>query len=69
MVPLSPYIAVHTVREALPLSIGCTALALLVFGAIKGRLAGASPVKSAVQTLLVGGLAAAAAFGLASLFG
>jgi VIT1/CCC1 family predicted Fe2+/Mn2+ transporter len=69
LVPLAPYIVVRTVSEALPLSVAFTAVALLGFGAVKGRLSGASPVKAALQTLLVGGLAAAAAFGLASLFG
>ncbi len=68
LVPLSPYIAVHTVAEAMPLSVGFTAVALLLFGGVKGRLSGVGVVKSAAQTLLVGGLAAGAAFGLASMF-
>nr|WP_296712259.1 VIT1/CCC1 transporter family protein [Rhodoblastus sp.] len=45
------------------------ALVLLVFGAVKGKLTGANPLKSSLQTALVGGLAAGAAFYLASLFG
>ncbi len=69
MVPLTPYIAVHTVKEALPLSVAFTAVALVVFGAVKGRLTGAGMLKASLQTLLVGGLAAGAAFFLASLFG
>jgi len=40
----------------------------LAFGAIKGRLTGMNLVRSAVQTLVVGGLAAGAAFGLAHAF-
>jgi VIT1/CCC1 family predicted Fe2+/Mn2+ transporter len=44
-------------------------VALLVFGAVKGRLTGADPLKAGLQTLFVGGLAAGAAFYLASLFG
>ena len=39
--------------------------ALGVFGAIKGRCTGTSVIRSALQTMLIGGLAAAAAFGLA----
>jgi VIT1/CCC1 family predicted Fe2+/Mn2+ transporter len=36
---------------------------------VKGRFTGAKPWKSGLQTLLVGGLAAAAAFTLAKLLG
>jgi len=39
-----------------------TGIALAIFGAVKGKLTGISMVKSAVQTTLVGGVAAAAAF-------
>jgi len=44
-----------------------TGVALAVFGYIKGRYTGAAPVRSAVQTTLVGGIAAAAAFAIARL--
>jgi VIT1/CCC1 family predicted Fe2+/Mn2+ transporter len=37
-------------------------LALLIFGYIKGRFTGTKPVRSGLQTALIGGLAAAAAF-------
>jgi VIT1/CCC1 family predicted Fe2+/Mn2+ transporter len=40
-------------------------LALLVFGYVKGRYTGAGPFKSAMQTTVIGGLAAAAAFAIA----
>jgi VIT1/CCC1 family predicted Fe2+/Mn2+ transporter len=65
IIPLCPYLAVSTARTALPISIGVTLIALIVFGYVKGRFTGASPKRSAMQTALVGGLAAAAAFGLA----
>jgi VIT1/CCC1 family predicted Fe2+/Mn2+ transporter len=42
-------------------------VALLVFGGVKGRLTGAGTLRSAMQTLLIGGLAAAAAYLLARL--
>jgi VIT1/CCC1 family predicted Fe2+/Mn2+ transporter len=32
---------------------------------VKGRFTGARPIRSAIQTALIGGLAAAVAFGLA----
>lgn len=68
LIPLLPYIVSDHLRTALVYSIGCTGLALVIFGAVKGRLTGISMVKSAFQTALVGGLAASAAFYLAHLF-
>ena len=68
LVPLVPYMLVHDTHAALPVSAGFTLVALLVFGVVKGRFTGAGPVRSGFQTVLVGGLAAAAAFALARLF-
>ena len=65
LIPLAPYFIVATAARALAVSVGCTLLALFVFGYVKGRFTGARPVQSALQTALVGGLAAAAAFGIA----
>jgi VIT1/CCC1 family predicted Fe2+/Mn2+ transporter len=62
LVPLSPYMLTRHSRDALVASIAVTLLALLVFGYVKGRFTGGTPVKSALQTALVGGLAATAAF-------
>jgi len=45
------------------------AVALLAFGGIKGHFTGINKAKSAAQTLLVGGLAAAVAYALAHAFG
>ena len=69
LIPLAPYMLLHTVKAAMPVSVAFTGLALLVFGAVKGRLTGGGALKSSLQTLMVGGLAAGAAFWLASLFG
>jgi VIT1/CCC1 family predicted Fe2+/Mn2+ transporter len=66
LVPLLPYM-LGTTRTALPASVGITLLALLLFGAVKGRVTGAGTVRSGLQTVIIGGLAAAAAFGLAHL--
>jgi vacuolar iron transporter family protein len=66
-IPLAPYLFTSHVRTALPSSIALTLAALTVFGYIKGRFTGAQPGRSAAQTVLVGGLAAAAAFILARL--
>ena len=49
-------------REGMTFTVTLTLLALLVFGAFKGRFTGASPLRSGFQTLIIGGVAAAAAF-------
>jgi vacuolar iron transporter family protein len=67
-IPLAPYMVMPDVYSALTWSVLITIVALAVFGFIKGRVAGTSPVRSALQTTFTGGLAAAAAFGLARLF-
>jgi len=64
-IPLFPYMVWSQVRNALWISSGITLLALFVFGLIKGRFTGVSPLRSGAQTALIGGLAAAAAFGIA----
>lgn len=68
LVPLAPYILMKQVMPALWVSICVTLLALFVFGAIKGHYTGVKPLRGGLQTVLVGGLAAAAAFFIARLF-
>jgi VIT1/CCC1 family predicted Fe2+/Mn2+ transporter len=65
LIPLAPYFVVTAAVRALAVSVVCTLLALFVFGYVKGHFTGARPIRSALQTALVGGLAAAAAFGIA----
>jgi len=67
LVPLAPYILMKQVTPALWISVGVTLLALFVFGSIKGHYTGLRPLRGGVQTALVGGLAAAAAFFIARL--
>ena len=69
LVPLAPYMLLHEAHVALTVSIGVTLAALAIFGGVKGHFTGTSPVRSALQTVLVGGLAAGAAFGLAKAIG
>src|SRR5205085_2543807 len=64
-IPLGPYILVSAASTALLISVVVTLIALAVFGYIKGRFTGSSPIRSAIQTVLIGGLAATAAFLLA----
>jgi len=61
-IPLSPYMVFHSSRQALLWSALVTLAALGVFGYIKGRFTGSRPGRSALQTIVIGGLAAGAAF-------
>jgi len=65
LIPLGPYILLREAAVALSISIAVTLAALAVFGFVKGRFTGARPWKSAFQTTLIGGVAAAAAFAIA----
>ncbi len=68
-IPLSPYMLLAHARQALYISVLVTLLALFFFGFVKGHFTGANVLRSAVQTTLIGGVAAAAAFGIARLIG
>src|SRR2546422_2423775 len=61
-IPLAPYIIAGRPLTALLFSIGVTLLALLIFGFVKGRFTGTKPLRSALQTALIGSAAAGAAF-------
>ena len=62
IIPLSAYLVFADAHRALWVSVGVTLVALGIFGGIKGRFTGAPVVRSGLQTTLIGGLAAAAAF-------
>lgn len=66
LIPLSSYMFLNDINDALIVSIFSTMIALGLFGAVKGYLTGMSAVKSAMHTIFVGGLAASAAYGIAS---
>ena len=65
LVPLSSYMAVDNLKTALTFSVVVTLAALFVFGYVKGRMTGIAPLRGGLQTVVIGGLASAAAFGLA----
>jgi vacuolar iron transporter family protein len=67
LIPLLPYILVADNFAALKLSVAITLLALAIFGALKGKLVGTGWLRSATQTVLIGGAAAGVAYALASL--
>jgi VIT1/CCC1 family predicted Fe2+/Mn2+ transporter len=66
-IPLTPYMIAHTPSSALLFSVAVTLGALVVFGFIKGRFTGTRPLRSALQTALIGSTAAGAAFLIARL--
>lgn len=65
MVPLSSYMVMDNLSVALKFSVAVTLAALFVFGYVKGHLTGIAPLRGGLQTVVIGGLASAAAFGLA----
>jgi VIT1/CCC1 family predicted Fe2+/Mn2+ transporter len=66
LIPLAPYMLVSSARGALMFSIVFTLVALLIFGFVKGKFTTARPLRSALQTALIGALAAGAAFLIAT---
>ena len=65
VIPLSAYVFLSDSGQALRLSTIVTLVSLAVFGGIKGRFTGVPVLRSGLQTCVIGGLAAAAAFGIA----
>ena len=65
LIPLLPYMLVRDVGGALRASILLTVIALAVFGGVKGQLTGGRALRSSLQTVVIGGLAAAVAFAIA----
>jgi len=66
-IPLSPYIFLSHAGVGLIVSVAVTITALAFFGFVKGHFTGARPLRSSIQTTLIGGLAAGAAFAIARL--
>src|SRR5579885_925930 len=67
LIPLFPYLLMASAKKALPISAIVTLSALLIFGYIKGRFTSIHPLRGAIQTMFIGGLAAMVAFGIARL--
>jgi VIT1/CCC1 family predicted Fe2+/Mn2+ transporter len=66
LVPLAPYLVLD-VDLAVPLSVLLTGVALFALGVAKGRVARLAPVRSGIEVLLVGGLAAGIGYLIGSL--
>jgi VIT1/CCC1 family predicted Fe2+/Mn2+ transporter len=67
LVPLSPYIVLSNAVRGLIWSAIVTLAALGIFGYTKARFTGAPALRGASQTMVIGGLAAGAAFVIAKL--
>ena len=68
VIPLIPYILTNTPNEGFVGSVILTVIALLIFGYIKSRVTGQSPIKGAIKTTMVGLIAAFVAYFVAKLF-
>jgi VIT1/CCC1 family predicted Fe2+/Mn2+ transporter len=69
LIPLAPYMLLGSISTALWVSVEMTLVALFLFGFFKGRFTAISPWRGGVQTVFIGGLAAATAFAIARLIG
>ena len=67
IMPLVGYFVTRTPTEGLVISSAITVVLLFVFGYVKTRLTGQSPVRGAAKTVLIGVLAAGCAYGIARL--
>jgi vacuolar iron transporter family protein len=68
IIPLSPYFFIADSNEALKFSVVATLICLFIFGFFKSKMTGVNPLWGAVRVMLIGAIAAGAAFGIAKLF-
>lgn len=68
IIPLSPYFFINDSKEALKFSVVATLICLFVFGYFKSKVTGVPVVSGALKVMLIGALAAGAAYSVALLF-
>jgi len=68
LVPLSPYFFVQHPVTGLKISVLVTLLCLFIFGWFKSKITGVNAWEGALRVMLIGAVAAGAAFGVAKLF-
>ncbi len=68
IIPLSPYFFISDSAEALKISVVATLICLFVFGFFKSKITGVNAILGALKVMLIGAVAASAAFGVAKLF-
>ena len=69
LVPLSPYFFISNSLEALEVSAILTLFCLFIFGYFKSKITGIPPLKGGTKVMLIGAVAATAAFVIAKLIG
>ncbi len=69
IIPLSPYFFIHDSSVALEYSVVATLICLFIFGFFKSKITGINPWKGAIRVMLIGAMAAGAAFGVAKMIG
>lgn len=67
IIPLSPYFFINNSGEALKISVVATLICLFLFGYFKSKITGIPVLSGALKVMLIGALAAAAAYGVALL--
>ena len=67
IIPLSPYFFIDNSTEALKISVIATLICLFIFGYFKSKVTGINAWLGALKVMMIGALAAAAAFGVAKL--
>lgn len=67
IIPLSPYLIIDNAQEALNYSCAVTLICLFIFGYFKSKLTGQPALSGALKVVVIGALAAGAAFGMAKL--
>jgi VIT1/CCC1 family predicted Fe2+/Mn2+ transporter len=67
IIPLSPYILINRAQEALFYSCGLTLISLFIFGYFKSKMTGQPALSGAFKVVIIGALAAGAAFLMAKL--
>jgi VIT1/CCC1 family predicted Fe2+/Mn2+ transporter len=68
IIPLSPYFFIPVSGEALKYSVIATLICLFIFGYFKSKVTGVPLLSGALKVMLIGALAAGAAFAVALLF-
>ena len=68
IIPLSPYFFIANSTEALKFSVVATLICLFIFGYFKSKMTGVPVLSGALKVMLIGAIAAAAAFGVAKIF-
>jgi predicted membrane protein (TIGR00267 family) len=67
IIPLSPYFFIHEAQSALYYSCAITLVCLFIFGYFKSKMTGQPTVSGALKVVVIGTLAASAAFLMARL--